>query len=220
MRRNKAFTLAETMITLTIIGIIAALTIPTLLNNINDNWSLNKWKQSYSEISRATILLNTQYGSIDFTSNDTMRNDYEKVMSFTKKDTWNNLAAPKYLYYKNQSQQGWDSSTDTTPSARLSNGVVVEFTTYGDSGGGVCTTPIGNLTEICGHIRSDINGKKAPNMVGEDLFVTWIVKKNNNYYAFPIGSHGDNISCVAGSNDWTTCDGCAAYALSHDKMPE
>ncbi|MDD3238364.1 MAG: prepilin-type N-terminal cleavage/methylation domain-containing protein [Candidatus Gastranaerophilales bacterium] len=35
--KNKAFTLAEVLITLVIIGVIAALTIPSLLNNINDN---------------------------------------------------------------------------------------------------------------------------------------------------------------------------------------
>ena len=36
MKRNKAFTLAEVLITLSILGVVAALTIPSLINRSSD----------------------------------------------------------------------------------------------------------------------------------------------------------------------------------------
>jgi len=36
-KARKFFTLAEVLVTLAVIGVIAALTIPTLMQNINDN---------------------------------------------------------------------------------------------------------------------------------------------------------------------------------------
>ena len=44
--KKKAFTLAEVLITLAIIGIVAALTIPTLLNNYNDKVLETRYKKA------------------------------------------------------------------------------------------------------------------------------------------------------------------------------
>lgn len=48
----KAFTLAEVLITLGIIGVVAALTIPTLIGNINDTKFRTQFFKSYSTISQ------------------------------------------------------------------------------------------------------------------------------------------------------------------------
>ena len=50
----KAFTLAEVLITLVIIGVIAAMTIPTLMNNTNNQELVSRLKKTYSELSQAT----------------------------------------------------------------------------------------------------------------------------------------------------------------------
>lgn len=49
--RKTAFTLAEILITLGIIGVVAAITMPTLINNIQDKQFKTKWKKEYSVIS-------------------------------------------------------------------------------------------------------------------------------------------------------------------------
>lgn len=49
----KAFTLAEVLITLGIIGIVAALTIPTLAHNIQKLQYRSAWKKDYSVIAQA-----------------------------------------------------------------------------------------------------------------------------------------------------------------------
>ena len=51
--KQAAFTLAEVLITLGIIGIVAAMTIPTLLQKMNDIHNKALWKKKYSEIVQA-----------------------------------------------------------------------------------------------------------------------------------------------------------------------
>ena len=54
--KNKvAFTLAEVLITLGIIGVVAAITLPTLIANYKNKVLLNQAKNSYSIISNAMI---------------------------------------------------------------------------------------------------------------------------------------------------------------------
>ena len=51
--RKKAFTLAEVLITLGIIGVVAAMTIPTLMNNTQNNEFKTAYKKAYAEINQA-----------------------------------------------------------------------------------------------------------------------------------------------------------------------
>lgn len=50
-KKFTAFTLAEVLITLGIIGVVAALTIPALMNQTNDKEFIVAWKKAYSSIS-------------------------------------------------------------------------------------------------------------------------------------------------------------------------
>lgn len=63
--KNKGFTLAEVLITLGIIGIVAALTIPTLIQNINGARYKSKFKKSVSTLSQAARTSLAKY-DLDF----------------------------------------------------------------------------------------------------------------------------------------------------------
>lgn len=47
--RNRAFTLAEDLITLGIIGVVAAITIPSLMENVRNRDLQAQLKKTYSE---------------------------------------------------------------------------------------------------------------------------------------------------------------------------
>lgn len=49
--RIKAFTMAEVLITLGIVGLVAAMTLPALINNIQDKQNIAKWKKEFSVLS-------------------------------------------------------------------------------------------------------------------------------------------------------------------------
>lgn len=51
--KNTAFTLAEVLITLSIIGIVASISIPALMNNIQQQQFKEAWKKTYSSIAAA-----------------------------------------------------------------------------------------------------------------------------------------------------------------------
>lgn len=73
MKNRRAFTLAEVLITLGIIGVVAAMTIPTLLANIKGAQYRAKFKKVISTLSNAARMSQEQYG-FDFAGIDTKCN--------------------------------------------------------------------------------------------------------------------------------------------------
>ena len=61
---KRAFTLAEVLITLGIIGVVAALTIPTLISNHRANVTMQKLKKFYSSMSQAQLMAINDYGEV------------------------------------------------------------------------------------------------------------------------------------------------------------
>lgn len=61
-----AFTLAEVLITLGIIGVVAALTMPALIAKYDEMVIVNKLKRSYSEIANAIELRKLELGTSDY----------------------------------------------------------------------------------------------------------------------------------------------------------
>ena len=60
-----AFTLAEVLITLGIIGIVASMTIPTLMQKYYEHQTVSKLRETYSIISQALKQLEDEYGGIE-----------------------------------------------------------------------------------------------------------------------------------------------------------
>ena len=55
--KNNAFTLAEVLITLVIIGVIVSMTIPTLINKTQNQEFVSRLKKTYSTFAQVTGLL-------------------------------------------------------------------------------------------------------------------------------------------------------------------
>ncbi|MEE3349898.1 MAG: type II secretion system protein [Candidatus Gastranaerophilaceae bacterium] len=65
MNDYRAFTLAEVLITLGIIGVVAAMTLPTLITNYKEKQTVSQLKKVYSALSQAWLMMENDYGSID-----------------------------------------------------------------------------------------------------------------------------------------------------------
>ncbi len=59
------FTLAEVLITLGIIGVVAALTVPSLVAKYQEKVAVNQLKRTYSILSNAWQMVEAEYGTID-----------------------------------------------------------------------------------------------------------------------------------------------------------
>ena len=68
MNKKLGFTLAEVLITLGIIGVVAAMTIPTLIANTNSAKFRSQFKKTISTLNQAGLMAQAQY-DIDFGTN-------------------------------------------------------------------------------------------------------------------------------------------------------
>jgi len=215
---KKGFTLAEVLITLLIIGVIASIVVPGLISNTNEAEYNVGVKKAYSDLSNATKMVQTNNGGVirvgvgntaqgykDF------RDDYCSVMSCTMTGTgtvlWGGI---NYKQYKVQSTYNPWGGVDS--SAVLSNGFLLYF--HSDDN---CTNA--GVINRCGEIFVDINGQKGPNMWGKDVYDFNVTRQNGNgvYLVLPAGVQGDTsnpaTSCIAGQGY-----GCAAVRLTTPEL--
>ena len=239
MENKKGFTLAEVLITLTIIGIVAALTIPTLINNVNEAGYTSACKNTFSLLSNAvSMAASNNQGMLhtgpNFTTAENFRNDFCNILGCTKL-TNSSETAPLI-----NNQLDYKDSTDTSYNgmigyvepiasglvgAYLNNGSYLAFMSYSDCTGGGDYVPgnPGYSTNICADIVVDINGTQGPNMSGEDTFFFHVAQDNNGAYSiipwgFPddVASYGiiGSSDCVAGGAGMT-----CAYQRLYGSMP-
>ncbi len=164
----KGFTLAEVLITLGIIGVVAALTIPTLINNYQKKVTVTRLKTAYSLLTQAITTAQAQHGDIanwerdaniilfDYIAPNLKSEKFTKDIDFDYQHTMcNNQQAYKFL-----SGTGMGSPFNSmSPSIKLANGVCISLNRINDS------------SSTQSNIFIDINGTNPPNINGKDLFV-------------------------------------------------
>ena len=85
--KHAAFTLAEVLITLGIIGVVAAITIPTVIQKYQEKVTVTRLKQTYSIFSQAVELAQVDYGDINFWNKEVFQDEQELVDLFYKRIT-------------------------------------------------------------------------------------------------------------------------------------
>jgi prepilin-type N-terminal cleavage/methylation domain-containing protein len=207
---KKAFTLAEVLITLLIIGIIASITIPGLIADTQDQQYKVAWKKVYSDMDQATkrIMIDnggTIAGLCDWGENNCLRNLYLSYLNYVKScdngqeygNCWVNGGG---VFLDGTSMDYFGNNAGLV----LSNGASIDF--YNDSKD--CSFPIGSVLK-CARIRVDVNGLKGPNKVSKDIFEI-LLQKNG---IIPAGTQGDgqepSVTCINGGNGI----GCSAQYL-------
>lgn len=221
---KKGFTLAEILIALMIIGIIAMLVVPGMISSTTETEYNSGIKKAYANLSQAIKMIQVNNsGVVNVGTDDSplLRNDFCNVMSCAKIGTAQDILGPTdYKFYKGEFW-GWPSTDATCAAAELNNGNLVCFYNYNNCTGN------GYFPNACGDVEIDINGKKGPNMIGKDLFDFWIMRQGENkgYIIVPVGVQGDTFAglpngCTSGSTSITTSAGCAAKRLlDPDNMP-
>lgn len=175
-----AFTLAEVLITLGIIGIVAELTIPAVVSSSEKQVTVSKVKEVYSILSQATTSLNNDCGGdisacitsptanvvVDPTATAEVANLYKGKLSISKEcpnNTIKGCFADKDLKNLGNPDPGLNLATySDINNGRflLKNGMAIAFLWEG-----CFPSPV--LYYV---ILVDINGTKEPNQWGKDVF--------------------------------------------------
>lgn len=167
MKRYPAFTLAEVLITLGIIGVVAAITIPGLISNYQKKQVAAQLKESYSIVQQAIKLSEDDNGGVEsWDTKLTGKQFYEKYMknylkgmnTYTTSEL-NKLAPRKLLNnsnYTGTTYKGGNSSHFT-----LINGSMI-------------TMNLNSSTDIGMWVGIDVNGISGPNKIGRDTFLFFL----------------------------------------------
>lgn len=227
MKKNKAFTLAEVLITLGIIGVIAAITIPTLMQKTNDIETVTALKETFSILSQAYTRAVQDNGTPDtwgFTAGN-MGPSLKTLVPYLKiledcTDGSSGCFDGGYTYYMAKSLGASDYYSSTNPKLKLANGSFIIVTNINSA---ACKASYGTseaLNNICAEYTVDINGDKQPNQFGRDTFIFWLTKysilpagsqENTSMYSFT-----DLTGCQDKDNDYGC--GCAAWVIYNENL--
>ncbi len=199
---RKAFTLAEVLITLGIIGVVAAMTLPSLIERNRRAELQNGLKAAYSLLQQALQRMNADYGYTILPSDYKARKfkpEYIKYFDNPVDCQWGGTHATKKstLCGKGATVNGDDgSSMDLMGIYKIYNKSSNKFagSSYFDDGqfalkNGMLIM-IENITPL--FITVDVNGiQKKPNVWGEDLFTFQLM---DNGKLLPMGAQGTNFS--------------------------
>ena len=210
----KGFTLAEVLITLGIIGVVAAITMPTLINNYREKAAVNKVKKFYSMMSQAYLL----------SVKDNEHADTWNVGNGQSSTTARQLASYFKPYLKIQKDCGTSSGclgyTRVTKSLKGTNSINYDTDSrfyklilmdgsamwFHGAASTYCHTSSGGITNSCGIIYYDVNGAKEPNTWGIDIF---------DFHLTPDGLSTNK------TNDCSKTEyglGCSSYIIQHGNM--
>ena len=171
--KETGFTLSEILITLGIIGIVSALTIPGLITKIQDNRNSALLKEDYSILQQMMISANEDgaIGTLDKSNDmDSMRKWFDTYflpyiktahVCYNEAGCWNkNVKTSSGKSYAS----GPSSCGGSTISFILNNGSFICMDDFNDTRFGVKlkNTSIGLII--------DVNGNKKPNIIGKDVF--------------------------------------------------
>ena len=163
-RWHKGFTLAEALITLGVIGVVAAVTLPTLVQHYKKQRTSARLKKFYSTMQQAILRSEidngpSKYWEFQQMAYDESGNiDYDKNQAFTY-NFLNKYITP-YMNYNKLTEGSY------TPASETEEAVEERVTLY-LSDGSLIRFYLGNCLDIC----YDVNGNSLPNNSGQDVFM-------------------------------------------------
>ncbi len=234
MKKLAAFTLAEVLITLAIIGVVAALTIPTVITNYQKKMYVTQLKKSYNNLTNAfrTIMANdgvteltdtTLWSKISSsisardilqTKNADFKNEFFKTFKVAEVYGEGNIPEeynPEFKYLNGTDGDPFDSAI------YLADGTLLDFNFY-TKPDLACTDGCSSLQEFqktrntktkfweyVGDITINVNGPKGPNVVGRDVFAFFL---GNDGVLYPYG--GADFAVYFGC-EYGNLDSCTYY---------
>ena len=177
MKKHLAFTLTELLMALTIVGVLAVLTVPILINNFQNRLFATQIKNFSAEIEqfaqdqlithKTRDLMDTDFGEPSKLLTDG-HFSIVKICTADKslKDCWKTLAGGKdKVTYKNLDGKN-PNPTLNNLTVILKNGIMF-----------ICTKSAAYPDFIV--IRVDVNGNDKPNIDGRDLFAFYLTPKGH-----------------------------------------
>ena len=235
--RKIAFTLAEVLITLGIIGVVAAMTMPSLITNYRVKETVSKLKKVNTTFNNAFLQAKEENGEISDwgLSNSTLDTDTDdgsiansnygrdKFLEILSRHL-KTISMCKYsdnsceVYRPTNLQGDIDNSDSYSNRLVLADGTIIGHLYLNNT---ACNTNWGSgaLSQSCGSFKVDLNGSKKPNMYGKDIFqfditVNGIVPSG---IATDISGNNFEESCIKSASRMNGV-GCTGWVIYNENM--
>lgn len=215
---KKAFTLAEVLITLGIIGIVAALVLPNAINTYQKHVTVNKLRIALQYFTTAIQEAINEYSSdgkqiyiMDIATADTLSPIAEKYIDPYIK------GAEKFMNIK-------ESHIPISNANKTANSPI-SYYKFNKSAAPMCT-PKGFCYWLLAHTNNytylivDLNGPTGPNVMGRDVFAfdiasKYVPGKGRQYITLPQLYHLDNYSNLCNKTSTSSWNGmtCASKIM-------
>lgn len=204
--RHRGFTLAEVLITLAIIGIVAALTIPGLIASVQDLQHKTAWKKAFSRISEVTLTVKEDNGGtlVGFANNLGNPTADPEINFITVYKS--HLSAVKTCTWSTNRDMCWHPSSawfDLAGAPQSSNSFMNIGLILTD--GSFLRFYMNNTTcafDGCGEMMVDVNGFKGPNTIGKDIYGIHIRTAGAKPWGEPGDEYAQDSNCSTGPNNW------------------
>lgn len=195
--KNYGFTLAEVLITLVVIGVIAAMTVPVMINHINKQDYVSALQKSYSTLANAIRLSQAENGEIaswDFEKETESPGyvaekyilPYLNVVKVCGYAANQGCFSPDLLKHFNNAPWVYRDNETTSFKFVLSDGTIIGMYVVAD-----CVASKQN----CLSFHVDVNGHKGPNQIGRDFFGMNLLPFTNELILYGTKSVSDyNVS--------------------------
>lgn len=165
-RWQKGFTLAEVLITLGVIGIVAAMTLPSLIEKHQKQETSAKLKKFYTTMNQAVMMSEIDNGDMRFWDFNTEgynvdgKKDHAKVSELC--ENFFNRYLKKYLKYYSY-EKGLNTSNENGATIFTTNRIIFYDGTIAYLNAGSCYD-----------LFFDTNGDRKPNQNGRDRFAMYL----------------------------------------------
>lgn len=203
-KRSTAFTLAEVLITLAIIGVVAALTIPNLLKNNQNAENIVAAKKAFSIVSQAYATATSENGggfgiyNTDWNTQSMDKFNAIKAQLKVIKDCPYNSNAQGNCW--SNSGVGMKNYAVSGCSQTSNNGNQFINNSFTTADGMFWMLYSGSITTGIDWLYIDVNGNRGPNDWGKDVFIF----KLDDMTIAPVNSN--TCLCVLKHNDGSVVD--------------
>lgn len=214
-KKYKAYTLAEVLITLTIVGIIASMTIPSLTQSSSDFQYKTAAKQAYS-------VLNQALGKMKLDGHSDLYNEYVGKTANFKEDFMQYFEVVKDCGLHDCVPLALGEDDGSEIYQTLDNGTGAGTNIFSDGqfiiNNGMLIMHLDHYNADYMLISVDVNGhKKEPNVYGKDVFMFELTSDN---LIKPSGAKGTKFSLYCGfSSSDINGMGCTSKALLGEDYP-
>lgn len=218
---RRAFTLAEVLITLGIIGVVAAMVLPTLISEFQERVWITRLKHTAAVLTQAYMMASIEHGvSAEWNHSGSDEQRAERYFNYLKNYIQKPLVSDKRFYYTINGLDGVGvfspgMNSSTHYGFVLNNGTIISLMKTASNG--LDGQEYGTDHYFVGLIV-DVNGQQKPNVLGKDVFLLFLEPNKVVVEGYDLWWVSRRSCSTTESEAWWSGGACATWVLKMGNM--